>query len=312
MTDPVISPDGKFMWIGEKWVPLPQSTAKDSPSKQSLAISDSVVMGDVVVIDNDSDAISEGFKKAIIEAEAEKNKKEKEKLDRQRLMDKMRKKEQRASKKKRLEKQKIVDKRRKIMALEKNDTMIAEYNSQMLQSLRERLNSKPFGRDQEHIVRQLSGIHSNNNNWCKVGELRNLVTNLPCKLFDYPSVRPIHNFYTVGQLREGLRDYSDFRGIWKHVGWVPVRHSDNYYRGKYRMIGKEGTDWTHPLFGLWYSFTTDVLPNENQVELQLLIDEAKAFDEIHSVSQYSLTTKLVILSIALFIVSLGFVTYFYA
>ena len=52
MTDPVISPDGKFMWIEEKWVPLQQSTAEDNPIIQSNAISDSVVMGDVVNIVN--------------------------------------------------------------------------------------------------------------------------------------------------------------------------------------------------------------------------------------------------------------------
>jgi len=52
MTDPVISPDGKFMWIDDKWVPLPQSTAEDSPVTQSTAISDSVVTGDVNISQN--------------------------------------------------------------------------------------------------------------------------------------------------------------------------------------------------------------------------------------------------------------------
>ena len=61
MTDPVISPDGKFMWIDEKWVPLPQSTAEDSPIMQSNAISDSVVMGDVVNIVNKPEDIVEAI-----------------------------------------------------------------------------------------------------------------------------------------------------------------------------------------------------------------------------------------------------------
>jgi len=39
MTDPVISPDGKMMWSGTDWIPLPaQSTAN---------VQDSVVMGDI-------------------------------------------------------------------------------------------------------------------------------------------------------------------------------------------------------------------------------------------------------------------------
>lgn len=61
MSDPVISPDGKFMWIDEKWVPLPQSTAEDSAIMQSNAISDSVVMGDVVNIVNKPEDIVEAI-----------------------------------------------------------------------------------------------------------------------------------------------------------------------------------------------------------------------------------------------------------
>ena len=61
MADPVISPDGKFMWIDEKWVPLPQSTAEDSAIMQSNAISDSVVMGDVVNIVNKPEDLVEAI-----------------------------------------------------------------------------------------------------------------------------------------------------------------------------------------------------------------------------------------------------------
>ena len=63
MTDPVFSPDGKFMWTGTEWVPAPPtaSTEAQAPSAQELHMQDSVIGGDVVhstVIHNDPAAVT--------------------------------------------------------------------------------------------------------------------------------------------------------------------------------------------------------------------------------------------------------------
>ena len=55
MTDIVYSPDGKFMWSGSEWIPVPPS------GTQTLNMQDSVVGGDVVhntVINNDVDTVT--------------------------------------------------------------------------------------------------------------------------------------------------------------------------------------------------------------------------------------------------------------
>ena len=43
MAEPVLSPDGKWMWTGTEWVPLPPSS---SPFSSGLNLTDSVVAGD--------------------------------------------------------------------------------------------------------------------------------------------------------------------------------------------------------------------------------------------------------------------------
>jgi len=43
MSEPVLSPDGKWMWTGTEWVPLPPSS---SPVSSGLNLTDSVVAGD--------------------------------------------------------------------------------------------------------------------------------------------------------------------------------------------------------------------------------------------------------------------------
>lgn len=290
--------------VEEEWSTCPFCSASIGSPNISTEVSDSVVMGDVVVIDNDSEAISQGFKKAIIEVEADKKKKEKEELDRQRLMRKIREKEQRASKKKRLEKTKIADKERKINSLKKNDIMIAKYNSQKIQSLRERLNSKPFGDEQMRLVRNLRKVYLNHYNWCQNWLLQSLKTNLTCKLllWDYPSLQPIKSFYTVGELRKAASDkIKSLEYDWKHVGWVPLKNNVNSLGDLYRKRTKEGTEWKHSGL-LDRNFTADVLPIDNQVELQLLIDEAKALSETHSVSKRSLPTNLLLLLLVAFFV----------
>ena len=63
MSDPVLSPDGKFMWTGTEWVPAPPNAEPEpqNPSEQALNMQDSVVGGDVVhstVIHNDPTAVT--------------------------------------------------------------------------------------------------------------------------------------------------------------------------------------------------------------------------------------------------------------
>ena len=63
MTDPVYSPDGKFMWTGTEWIPAPPTAeeAPASPPEQVLNMQDSVIGGDVVhstVINNDPAAVT--------------------------------------------------------------------------------------------------------------------------------------------------------------------------------------------------------------------------------------------------------------
>ena len=63
MADPVYSPDGKFMWTGEEWIPAPPTAedAPNQPSEQTINMQDSVIGGDVVhktVINNDPAAVT--------------------------------------------------------------------------------------------------------------------------------------------------------------------------------------------------------------------------------------------------------------
>ena len=62
MTDPVYSPDGKFMWTGTEWIPAPPAAEEvAAPSEQALNMQDSVIGGDVVhstVINNDPAAVT--------------------------------------------------------------------------------------------------------------------------------------------------------------------------------------------------------------------------------------------------------------
>ena len=46
MTDPVISPDGKSMWTGDEWIPVPES------GKVSVSLQDSVIAGDLNIMQN--------------------------------------------------------------------------------------------------------------------------------------------------------------------------------------------------------------------------------------------------------------------
>ena len=77
MADPIFSPDGKYMWTGNEWIPAPPES--DNPS---VSLQDSVVAGDInFTQSNDPKAISQGFKiaiKEIAEEEAERKAAEEE------------------------------------------------------------------------------------------------------------------------------------------------------------------------------------------------------------------------------------------
>ena len=45
MSDPVYSPDGKYMWSGSEWIPVPPGTTQNA----SINLQDSVVSGDVII-----------------------------------------------------------------------------------------------------------------------------------------------------------------------------------------------------------------------------------------------------------------------
>ena len=47
MSDPVYSPDGKYMWSGSDWIPVPPGTTQNA----SINLQDSVVTGDVIIND---------------------------------------------------------------------------------------------------------------------------------------------------------------------------------------------------------------------------------------------------------------------
>lgn len=69
MSEPVFSPDGKYMWTGEEWIPVPPTSENESNDSvgQSLNMQDSVIGGDVVhstVINNDAATVTS----AVIEA----------------------------------------------------------------------------------------------------------------------------------------------------------------------------------------------------------------------------------------------------
>jgi hypothetical protein len=61
MSDPVISPDGKFMWTGSEWIPAPP---KPSSQSANVSLQDSVISGDVNTIINDTDTISSAVQSA--------------------------------------------------------------------------------------------------------------------------------------------------------------------------------------------------------------------------------------------------------
>ena len=60
MTDPVISPDGKWMWTGSEWIPAPPAAEPVSVSMQ-----DSVIAGDVNITQNNAEDIATAMVQAL-------------------------------------------------------------------------------------------------------------------------------------------------------------------------------------------------------------------------------------------------------
>ena len=56
MTDPIFSPDGKWMWTGSEWIPAPPTSASSADS--TINLQDSMMSGDVNVGQNSDDASS--------------------------------------------------------------------------------------------------------------------------------------------------------------------------------------------------------------------------------------------------------------
>ena len=56
MTDPVISPDGKWMWTGSEWIPSPPTSAPTADS--TINLEDSMMSGNVNVEQNSNDVSS--------------------------------------------------------------------------------------------------------------------------------------------------------------------------------------------------------------------------------------------------------------
>jgi tetratricopeptide (TPR) repeat protein len=50
MADHIISPDGKFMWTGSEWIPIPQRPSEDSAF---VSLQDSVIAGDLSITQNE-------------------------------------------------------------------------------------------------------------------------------------------------------------------------------------------------------------------------------------------------------------------
>ena len=65
MTNPVISPDGKWMWTGTEWIPAPPSSPPPTPS--NIVMQDSVIAGDVNVSNNNVEDIKKAMSDALTE-----------------------------------------------------------------------------------------------------------------------------------------------------------------------------------------------------------------------------------------------------
>ena len=73
MTEPVYSPDGKYMWTGSEWIPVPPvESGQEQAGGNEIRMQDSVIGGDVVhktstVINNDAAAVTSAVLAALKE-----------------------------------------------------------------------------------------------------------------------------------------------------------------------------------------------------------------------------------------------------
>jgi len=81
MTDPVISPDGKWMWTGSDWIPAPPAAEPVSVSMQ-----DSVIAGDVNITQNSAEDIANAMVSALEKIDLESNLSSKELDDTERSL----------------------------------------------------------------------------------------------------------------------------------------------------------------------------------------------------------------------------------
>ena len=61
MADPIFSPDGKWMWTGSEWIPAPPSSSQSA----NVNLHDSVIGGDVNIIQNNSEDIATAIVQAL-------------------------------------------------------------------------------------------------------------------------------------------------------------------------------------------------------------------------------------------------------
>ena len=62
MSDPIFSPDGKFMWSGSEWIPAHPNSSSQSAD---VSLQDSVVGGDVNITQNNPDDIAQAMVSAL-------------------------------------------------------------------------------------------------------------------------------------------------------------------------------------------------------------------------------------------------------
>ena len=60
MSDPVISPDGKWMWTGDEWIPAPPGS-----NNASVSLQDSVIAGNVNITQNNAEDIAKAMVQAL-------------------------------------------------------------------------------------------------------------------------------------------------------------------------------------------------------------------------------------------------------
>ena len=61
MAEPILSPDGKWMWTGSEWIPAPPSSSQST----KILLQDSVVGGDINITQNNAEDIATAMVRAL-------------------------------------------------------------------------------------------------------------------------------------------------------------------------------------------------------------------------------------------------------